>query len=73
MGGAGEIVSGLAGIFTKPYQKARQEGAKGFVKGLGSGLLGAMASPFTATLRLGTNISTGIKNSAIRLGKGKLP
>lgn len=73
MGGAGEIVSGFAGIFTKPYQKAKEEGAKGFVKGLGSGLLGAVASPFAATLRLGTNISTGIKNSAIRLGKGKLP
>lgn len=66
-------MSGFTGIFTKPYQKAREEGAKGFVKGLGAGLLGAVASPFTATLRLGTNLSTGIKNSAIRIGKGKLP
>jgi hypothetical protein len=32
-----------------------------------------VASPFTATLRLGNNVSTGIKNSAIRIGKGKLP
>ena len=51
----------------------RDEGAKGLVKGIGAGLLGAVASPFAATLRLGNNISTGIKNSAIRLGKGKLP
>jgi hypothetical protein len=57
----------------KPIQKAKQEGAKGFVKGLGSGLLGAVASPFAATLRIGNNISTGIKNSAIKIGKGKIP
>lgn len=40
---------------------------------MGAGLLGAVASPFAATLRLGTNVSTGIKNSAIKIGKGKLP
>ena len=43
------------------------------MKGLGSGLIGVVASPFAATLRLGNNVSTGIKNSALRLGKGKIP
>jgi hypothetical protein len=43
------------------------------VKGLGSGIIGAVASPFAATLRIGNNISTGIKNTAVRIGKGKIP
>jgi len=43
------------------------------VKGLGSGFIGAVASPFAATLRLGNNVSTGIKNSALTIGKGKIP
>ena len=72
-GGATELFSGVTGIFTKPYRKAKEEGAKGFVKGLGAGLMGAVASPFAATLRLGNNISTGIKNSAIKIGRGKIP
>jgi len=72
-GGAKEIYGGVTGVFTKPYQKAKEEGGKGFVKGLGAGLLGVVASPFTATLRLGNNVSQGIKMQAIRIGKGKIP
>ena len=34
-GGTLEIVGGVTGIFTKPYKRARQEGATGFVKGVG--------------------------------------
>lgn len=67
------MVEGFTGIFTKPYKRAKAEGAVGFFKGVGAGLVGAVASPFAATLRLGNNVSTGIKNSAIRIGKGKLP
>ena len=62
-----ELIDGVTGIFTKPYKRAKEEGTAGFFKGLGSGLLGAVASPFAATLRLGNNVSTGIKNSAIRI------
>lgn len=72
-GGAAELVHGVTGLFTKPYQMAKKEGTFGFVKGVGSGFIGVLASPFAATMRLGNNISTGIKNSAIRIGKGKLP
>ncbi len=73
LGAGSELASGLTGIFTKPYQRAKAEGAKGFMKGVGSGLVGAVASPFAATLRLGTNVSSGIRNSAIKIGKGKIP
>jgi vacuolar protein sorting-associated protein 13A/C len=72
-GGASELVEGVTGLFTKPFKRAKQEGAKGFFKGLGSGAVGLVASPFAATLRIGNNVSMGIKNSAVRIGKGKLP
>jgi hypothetical protein len=40
---------------------------------VGTGFIGALASPFAAVMRLGNNVTTGIKNSAIRFGKGKIP
>lgn len=72
-GGVTEIVGGVTGIFTKPYNSAKREGVKGFFKGVGSGLIGAVASPLTATLKVGHQVSTGIKNTAQTLGKGKIP
>ena len=56
-GGVSELVGGVTGIFTKPIKKTQEEGAKGFFKGLGSGLLGAVAAPVTATLRVGSSVS----------------
>jgi vacuolar protein sorting-associated protein 13A/C len=73
IGGSAEILGGVAGLFTKPYQRAREDGAVGFVKGVGSGFVGLVASPFAAILRFGNNVSTGIKNSALRIGRGRLP
>lgn len=67
------MVEGVTGLFTKPFRQAREEGVFGFAKGVGAGFIGVLASPFAATLRFGNNVSTGIKNSAIRMGKGKLP
>jgi vacuolar protein sorting-associated protein 13A/C len=72
-GGATELAEGVTGLFTKPFKRAKEEGAVGFFKGLGAGAIGLVASPFAATLRLGNNLATGIKNSAIRIGKGKIP
>lgn len=72
-GGGAEIFEGVTGLFTKPFKKAKEEGVKGFFKGVGAGAVGLVASPFAATLRFGTNVATGIKNQAIRIGKGRLP
>ena len=36
---------GATGIFTEPYQGAREEGARGFLKGCGKGLSGALLKP----------------------------
>jgi len=56
-GGVSELFSGVTGIFTKPIEKTKEEGAKGFFKGVGSGLFGAISAPVTATLRAGTSIT----------------
>jgi vacuolar protein sorting-associated protein 13A/C len=56
-GGVQELVYGVTGIVTKPIKKTREEGAKGFFKGLGSGLVGAIAAPITASLRAGTSVT----------------
>ncbi len=56
-GGVSELVGGVTGIFTKPIQKSKEEGAKGFFKGLGSGIVGVISAPVTATLRAGSSIT----------------
>ncbi len=58
-GGVSELVGGVTGIFTKPVEKTKKEGAIGFFKGLGSGFVGAITAPVTATLRAGSSITQG--------------
>ena len=58
-----DLGKGLGGIFYKPYMGAKKEGVKGFFKGLGSGFLGAVVSPFTAIFRVTNNIFVGLKNT----------
>ena len=64
-----ELVFGVTGIVTKPYYRSREEGTKGFFKGLGSGLVGAITAPVSASLRVGTSFSQGIAASANSLGR----
>ena len=59
-----DLGKGIGGIIFKPFEGAKKEGVKGFFKGLGSGLIGAVVSPFTATFRIANNLFVGIKNTA---------
>ena len=45
IGTANAVSSGFTGIFSKPFEGARDDGAKGFFKGIGKGLLGAVTKP----------------------------
>eukprot|EP00826_Nyctotherus_ovalis_P051868 TRINITY_DN650_c0_g1_i1.p1 TRINITY_DN650_c0_g1~~TRINITY_DN650_c0_g1_i1.p1 ORF type:complete len:240 (+),score=65.50 TRINITY_DN650_c0_g1_i1:333-1052(+) len=69
-GGALEVAAGISGIFTKPFHGAQQEGVAGFFKGIGKGLLGAVTSPVTAVLKIGTSVFQGIEGTVVTLGKG---
>ena len=60
-----DLGKGIGGIFIKPYEQSKKKGIKGFFNGLGSGVLGAVVSPFTATFRITSNILIGIKNTVI--------
>lgn len=73
LGGGKEIIGGVTGIFTKPFEGAKKDGISGFAKGVGKGVLGLVASPFTAVLRAGHSVTQGVTNTAIRIKKGKLP
>jgi hypothetical protein len=69
-----EIVGGVTGIFSKPLEKTKKEGAKGFFKGLGSGLIGAISAPVTGILRAGQSITSGAAGTAHYIGNlGKAP
>ena len=59
-----DLGKGIGGIVFKPFEGAKKEGVKGFFKGLGTGLIGAVVSPFTATFRIANNLFVGIKNTA---------
>ena len=61
--GMSDLGKGIGGLFIKPYDQSQKKGIKGFFKGLSSGLIGAVISPFAATFRLTSNILLGIKNT----------
>lgn len=41
------VFDGASGVFSKPLHGAMDEGAFGLVKGIGHGLLGAVAKPIS--------------------------
>ena len=59
-----DLSKGIGGIFFKTYEGAKSKGVKGFFLGLGSGLVGAAISPFTAGFRIANNLFVGLKNTA---------
>ena len=59
-----DLSKGIGGIFYKPYEGAKKKGVKGFFIGIGSGLFGAVVSPFTAGFRIANNLFVGLKNTA---------
>ena len=63
--GIGELSSGLTGVVTKPIEEAKKGGVFGFIKGVGSGILGVALSPVNTVLALGKNLTEGIANSEI--------
>uniref|UniRef100_A0A3Q2WGD7 Vacuolar protein sorting-associated protein 13A-like n=1 Tax=Haplochromis burtoni TaxID=8153 RepID=A0A3Q2WGD7_HAPBU len=63
-GGKGLVsgfVSGITGIVTKPIKGAQKEGAAGFFKGVGKGLVGAVARPTGGIIDMASSTFQGIK------------
>ncbi|XP_026043172.1 vacuolar protein sorting-associated protein 13A-like [Astatotilapia calliptera] len=67
-GGKGLVsgfVSGITGIVTKPIKGAQKEGATGFFKGVGKGLVGAVARPTGGIIDMASSTFQGIKSTFI--------
>ncbi|KAI8450966.1 hypothetical protein BY996DRAFT_6432303 [Phakopsora pachyrhizi] len=57
------LASGVQGVAMKPIEGAENEGAVGFFKGLGKGLVGAVAKPAVGTFDFLSNVSGGLRNA----------
>ncbi len=56
------ISSGVTGLFTKPYEEAQKDGAIGFIRGVGMGVLGAAVKPVIGVTDGLTSVAHGISN-----------
>ncbi|KAH9849745.1 vacuolar protein sorting-associated protein 13 [Lenzites betulinus] len=60
---ATSVVSGVEGVLLKPIEGAESEGAKGFFKGVGKGLIGVVTKPVIGVFDLAANVTEGIRNT----------
>lgn len=57
------VASGVGGVVRKPLEGAEQEGALGFFKGVGKGVLGLGTKPIIGVLDAASNVTEGIRNT----------
>lgn len=57
------LVYGVTGLVTKPYEGAKEDGVKGFTKGVGKGAVRLVASPFVGVLGAVEKFSTSVNNT----------
>ena len=67
-----DVVNGVAYLFIKPYKGAKNDGTKGFFKGVLMGSIGFISSPLKLTLKIGNVISVAISATTLLIIKGKL-
>ncbi|KAJ7706184.1 vacuolar protein sorting-associated protein 13 [Mycena rosella] len=60
---ASSVASAMEGVLMKPIEGAESEGAFGFFKGVGKGLVGAVTKPVVGVFDLAANVSEGIRNT----------
>jgi vacuolar protein sorting-associated protein 13A/C len=60
---ASSLASGIGGLARQPLQGAEKEGAAGFMKGVGKGILGLATKPAIGAFDLASNMAEGVKNT----------
>ncbi|KAL1697196.1 hypothetical protein GGG16DRAFT_107114 [Schizophyllum commune] len=60
---ANSVASAMEGVVMKPIEGAESEGALGFFKGVGKGIVGAVTKPVVGVFDLASNVSEGIRNT----------
>jgi vacuolar protein sorting-associated protein 13A/C len=61
------ITSGVSGLALAPVQGASEEGAMGFLKGLGKGLIGLPTKTAIGLLDMASSVSEGVRNTTTLL------
>ncbi|KAL2261106.1 hypothetical protein VTK26DRAFT_4694 [Humicola hyalothermophila] len=57
------VASGVGGLALKPLEGAEHEGALGFFKGIGKGVVGLATKPAIGVLDFASNVSEGVRNT----------
>lgn len=57
-------MDGVTGVFTKPFEGARDQGVEGFFKGLGMGAVGLVARPTAGVVDFASGSLDAVKRSA---------
>lgn len=60
---AASMASGIGGLARHPLEGAEKEGAVGFVKGIGKGVLGLATKPAIGAFDLASNLAEGVRNT----------
>lgn len=60
---ASSVASGIGGLARHPLEGAEKDGAAGFVKGIGKGLLGIATKPAIGAFDLASNLAEGVRNT----------
>ncbi|KAH8926014.1 hypothetical protein BT69DRAFT_1239533 [Atractiella rhizophila] len=66
------VSSGFQGLAQAPIDGAEQEGAVGFFKGLGRGVVGAVTKPVVGVFDLANNVAEGVRNTTTALSQNPL-
>lgn len=61
------VVGGLTGVVMAPVRGARRQGVRGFVKGVGKGLVGVVLKPTVGVLDAVSNATRGIQQASAGL------
>ena len=60
---ATSVASGIGGLARHPLEGAEKEGAFGFAKGVGKGVLGVFTKPAIGAFDLASNVAEGVRNT----------
>jgi vacuolar protein sorting-associated protein 13A/C len=59
------LKQGISGVFTKPIEQTRKDGAFGFLKGVAKGVAGLAVKPVTGVIDFASKTTEGLKNTAL--------
>lgn len=59
------VTSGIEGLALRPLEGAEQNGASGFVQGIGRGLVGAITKPAAGFFDMASNVTEGLRNTTL--------